>query len=91
MSDCMQLQQWWTEAAWPGMGLFGESFDADVCHPKLVYSLSYTYTVVVGIILGMASLCKLCSEFGAFVLIRRRKRTRIRRVHSPSHHDRKLA
>eukprot|EP00978_Attheya_sp_CCMP212_P026790 scaffold88801_cov55-Attheya_sp.AAC.5 len=78
-----RIQQWWTEAAWPGMGLFGESyllfsigtlrplwqvlypdcfFDADVCHPKLVYSLSYT--VVVGIILGMILIGTLANGIG---------------------------
>jgi MFS family permease len=76
------LRHWLLHSAWPGMGLFGESyilfsigtltplwkviypecFDNTVCSPQLLYSL--TYSVVVGVMVGMIVIGRCANTIG---------------------------
>lgn len=76
------LERWFYESAWPGMGLFGESymlfsigtlkpiwevlfpdcFGFENCSPRLLNSL--TYSVVIGIIVGMIVIGDMASSIG---------------------------
>jgi hypothetical protein len=77
-----RLKEWLCQSAWPGLGLFGESFllfsigtlkplweiifpdcfSYEQCSPRLLHSL--TYSVVVGIILGMINLGYIANTIG---------------------------